>query len=219
MATAIERTIEIPTKSGDVVHGDLTVPEAVSGMVIFAHGSGSSRFSSRNRHVAEHLNDHSLGTLLMDLLTAAEDEVDQRTREHRFDIPLLGRRLVEAMDHLAGEDDVPPSPVGLFGASTGAAAALVAASERPDAVGAVVSRGGRPDLAGDALPSVTAPTLLLVGGLDHAVIGMNEDAATRLRAEHEIRIVEGASHLFEEPGTLDEVARHATDWFLDHLGH
>lgn len=186
-------------------------------MVVFAHGSGSSRHSPRNRQVAEAIQPRGLGTLLIDLLTPEEDELDRRTGELRFDIELLSERVGGAVAWVRGE--LPGLGVGLFGASTGAAAALVAAAEAPDDVGAVVSRGGRPDLAGEALPRVLAPTLLIVGSLDPEVLGMNRDAMARMeRASAELEVVEGASHLFEEPGTLERVSELARDWFARHLG-
>lgn len=197
--------------------GSLTVPAHAPGIVLFAHGSGSSRFSPRNRAVATILNEAGLATLLFDLLTAEENEIDLRTRELRFDIELLTERLVGAIDWLGGRAEVADLPAGLFGASTGAAAALRAAAARPKAVGAVVSRGGRPDLAGAALPRVEAPTLLIVGGDDGPVITMNQDAAAQLHCEHRLHIVPGATHLFEEPGKLEQVATLARDWFLRHL--
>ena len=204
------------TVDGVVLPGDLTRPPAGGGVVLFAHGSGSSRHSPRNRRVAGRLQRAGFGTLLLDLLTAAEEELDRRSRELRFDIGLLARRLVGAVDWLAdrfgGE-----LRVGLFGASTGAAGALVAAAERPDRVTAVVSRGGRPDLAGRALGRVRAPTLLIVGGADPQVLTLNRQAAGQLAAEHRLEVVPGAGHLFEEPGALDEVARLAAAWFSDHL--
>jgi putative phosphoribosyl transferase len=196
--------------------GDLARPPRSGGIVLFAHGSGSSRHSPRNRRVAEHLQRVGLGTLLLDLLTPDEERLDLRSRELRFDIGLLARRLVGAIDWLAarfgGE-----LRVGLFGASTGAAAALVAAGERPGPVAAVVSRGGRPDLAGPALERVAAPTLLVVGGADTQVLALNRRAAGRLAAPHRMEVVPGAGHLFEEPGALDEVARLAAAWFVAHL--
>jgi dienelactone hydrolase len=213
----IRQSVEIPQPAG-VVHGDLESPDGARGVVVFAHGSGSSRFSPRNREVAATLRSRGLATLLMDLLTREEDEVDQRTAEHRFDIDLLAGRLVGAAEWLAGSP-LGSLPVGFFGASTGAAAALVAAAGLGDRVAAVVSRGGRPDLAGDALPAVTAPTLLIVGGRDDVVIDLNRQAAQRMTAEHGIEIVPGATHLFEEPGTLDRVSTLAGDWFLAHLTH
>ena len=207
--------MRIPVDSGSI-EGDLVVPAGARGTVIFAHGSGSSRLSARNKHVAAALRASGLGTLLFDLLTAAEESLDERTRALRFDIGLLAQRLVAITDAL---DDVPTAqgrPVGYFGASTGAAAALVAAAERP-AVRAIVSRGGRPDLAGDALPRVTAPTLLIVGELDRDVLGLNRDAQARLGGPTELVIVPAATHLFEEPGALDEVARLATHHFTRYL--
>jgi putative phosphoribosyl transferase len=201
---------------GVALDGDLAPPPAGGGVVLFAHGSGSSRHSPRNRSVAERLQRAGFGTLLLDLLTADEEELDQRSRELRFDIGLLARRLVGAVDWLAARFGGEP-PVGLFGASTGAAGALVAAAERPDRVAAVVSRGGRPDLAGPALERVTAPTLLIVGGADPQVLALNRQAAARLAARHRLEVVAGAGHLFEEPGALDEVARLAAAWFSDHL--
>jgi dipeptidyl aminopeptidase/acylaminoacyl peptidase len=184
--------------------------------VIFAHGSGSSRFSSRNRQVAESLNRGQFATLLLDLLTQAEERIDVRTAEYRFDIPLLGRRVIAATDWAARHPVVSDLPIGYFGASTGAAAALIAAAERPNTA-AVVSRGGRPDLAGDALSLVRAATLLIVGGEDAPVIEMNEAAMRQMRAPVELAIVPRATHLFEEPGTLEEVQRLALDWFARHI--
>jgi len=191
--------------------GDLTLPPGTPMVVAFAHGSGSSRLSPRNREVSGYLNSQGLGTFLFDLLT--EDEAADRANV--FDIDLLATRVVSAIDWLRREH--PHLAIGLFGASTGAAAALVAASRRPEDVVAVVSRGGRPDLAGDALARVTAPTLLIVGGRDYDVIGLNSDAARQMRCEHRIEIVPGATHLFEEPGTLDQVSALAADWFRTHV--
>jgi len=208
--------VQIAT-AGVELPGDLAVPDGATGVVLFAHGSGSSRHSPRNRQVAQHLNDEGLATLLLDLLTAEEDAVDVRTRELRFDIPMLGRRLVGAVDWLQGREDTGPLPVGTFGASTGAAAALIAAAERPTAVGAVVSRGGRPDLAGAWLAQVKAPTLLVVGEHDPQVLELNRRASEMLSASCEIEIVPGATHLFEEPGALEQVERLAADWFTRHL--
>ncbi|MNL31234.1 putative phosphoribosyl transferase [compost metagenome] len=186
-------------------------------MVLFAHGSGSSRHSPRNRYVAEVLRRRGVGTLLMDLLSVEEERVDERTAHLRFDIPLLASRLVGAIDWLQAEPETRSLPVGLFGASTGGGAALVAAAERPAQVRAVVSRGGRPDLAGAALSRVEAPTLLIVGGDDPVVIGLNQEAMATMRSERLLRLVPGATHLFEEPGTLEAVARLAADWFATHL--
>src|SRR5215218_1511646 len=200
------------------LEGSLGVPDNARGIVLFAHGSGSGRHSPRNRYVAESLREVNLATLLIDLLTPEEEEVDLRTRHLRFDIGLLAARLAGATDWLAQEPDTQGLRVGYFGASTGAGAALVAAAKRPEAVGAVVSRGGRPDLAGEALPRVAAPTLLIVGGEDEPVVGMNREALGQIGAPvKRLEIVPGASHLFEEPGTLEEVARLAGAWFNDYL--
>jgi putative phosphoribosyl transferase len=212
----LERTVSIPA-DGVTLEGTLGVPPAVLGIVLFAHGSGSSRFSPRNRYVARTLRSAGLGTLLLDLLSPSEEQVDEVTRHHRFDIPMLARRLVLAIDWLAAQPATANLPVGLFGASTGAAAALVAAAERPDRVAAVVSRGGRPDLAGDALPRVRAPTLLIVGGRDEVVLTLNEQARARMHANVELVIVPGATHLFEERGALEQVAAAARDWFVTHM--
>jgi dienelactone hydrolase len=198
--------------------GDLTLPPNPRGLVIFAHGSGSSGKSPRNREVAADLQRGQLATLLFDLLTLEEEAVDRHTAHLRFDIGLLAERLVGATDWARGQAGLTRLPFGYFGASTGAAAAIVAAAERPVEVAAVVSRGGRPDLAGPALGRVRAPTLLIVGGHDPAVIDLNEKAQALIRAEVELRIVLGASHLFEEAGALDEVARLARAWFARHLG-
>jgi putative phosphoribosyl transferase len=200
-----------------VLEGNLGVPDGARGVVLFAHGSGSGRHSPRNRYVAQVLREAGLATLLIDLLTAEEEEVDLRTRHLRFDIGLLAERLVGATEWLERNPDTQDLRVGYFGASTGAGAALVAAAERPEPIGAIVSRGGRPDLAGPALPRVTAPTLLIVGGNDFPVIGMNQEAMEQLRTEKRLEIVPGATHLFEEPGALEEVARLAADWFVRHL--
>lgn len=210
------RTVRVPS-TGALLTGDLVVPERTAGeerrgVVVFAHGTGSSRHSPRNRAVAAELNRAGLGTLLLDLLTEDEERADQLSREHRFDIRLLTERLTTAVDWVAGR--VPELPLGLFGASTGAAAALTTAAERPEEVRAVVSRGGRPDLAGDALERVRAPVLLVVGGRDEAVLEVNNAAARRLRADYRLRVVPEATHLFEEPGALEEVAAAARDWFL-----
>lgn len=200
------------------LEGNLNVPENAQGVVLFAHGSGSSRHSPRNRYVAQVLQEAGLATLLIDLLTPDEEQVDMRTGHLRFDIGLLAERLVGATDWLQGHPNTRHLGVGYFGASTGAGAALVAAAERPDVTAAVVSRGGRPDLAGPALPRVKAPTLLIVGGNDVPVISMNDEAMAQLRTEKQLVIVPGATHLFEEPGALEEVARLARDWFLKYLG-
>ncbi len=209
---------EIMVQAGEVaLPAFLSVPGEAKGIVLFVHGSGSSRFSSRNRYVADVLNEGGLATLLFDLLTPEEHAIDQMTAELRFDIGLLSHRTIATLDWLAANDLLNTLPVGLFGASTGAAAALNAAAARPAQVRAVVSRGGRPDLALAALPEVRAPTLLIVGGLDEPVIQMNEEAARHLQAPQELVIVEGATHLFEEPGALEQVAALARDWFLRHL--
>ncbi len=222
MPDPVDRTVSLPASDGGELGGgelagDLIVPEAAAGLVVFAHGSGSSRHSSRNRWVAGELRRAGLGTLLMDLLTAEEDRRDARTGQWRFDISLLTRRVLGVLDWLSEQDGVRQLPLGLFGASTGAAAALGAAAARHDAVRAVVSRGGRPDLASEDLSAVRAPTLLIVGGRDAEVLGFNRRAAEQLSAPQEIRVVEGATHLFEEPGALDTVAAAAADWFGRHL--
>jgi putative phosphoribosyl transferase len=199
------------------IEGDLQIPEGAVGTVLFAHGSGSSRHSSRNRYVASELNAAGLATLLIDLLTREEEAVDQHTAHLRFDIPLLAERLVAATRWLGKDPSTRSLRVGYFGASTGAAAALVAAATVPDQVSAVVSRGGRPDLAGEALPRVRAPTLLIVGSRDTQVLEMNRAAMARMQTVTRLEIVPGASHLFEEPGTLETVAHLARDWFLRYL--
>ncbi|MBV8070582.1 MAG: dienelactone hydrolase family protein [Acidobacteriaceae bacterium] len=203
--------------AGEVtLQADLTLPRSPAGIVLFAHGSGSSRHSPRNRYVAEVLNERGLGTLLADLLTAAEEEEETTTRL-RFDIALLTRRLTAITDWLGGQDQTRGYNLGLFGASTGAAAALLTAAHRPDAVKAVVCRGGRPDLAGRDICAVRAPTLLIVGGRDTAVLELNRDAKTQMTCRSELIIVRGATHLFEEPGALPEVAKLAAEWFTAHL--
>ncbi|MEU1681827.1 alpha/beta fold hydrolase [Micromonospora zamorensis] len=209
-------TVAIPV--GDAqLPADLMLPAQPVGVVLFAHGSGSSRHSPRNVAVARALNGRGLGTVLVDLLTPTEDEVDARTAELRFDIGLLASRLAGIVDWLAVQRLAGDVPIGLFGASTGAAAALVAASSRADRVGAVVSRGGRPDLAEEALAQVRTPTLLLVGGLDEEVITLNERALAEMGEVGELRVIPGATHLFEEPGTLEQVADQAGTWFTTHL--
>ncbi|MFI9611946.1 dienelactone hydrolase family protein [Streptomyces sp. NPDC052023] len=212
----ISDMVLIPTDTA-MLPGDLVVPAPAQAVVLFAHGSGSSRHSSRNRTVAAELRSAGMGTLLMDLLSEREERHDALTGEHRFDIPFLGRRLVAAIDWLDTQPDTRGLPVVVFGASTGAAAALVAAAERPDRVLAVVSRGGRPDLAGDALEAVGAPVLLIVGGADHEVLRLNQEAADRLRAPHALHVVPGATHLFEEPGALHDVADVARRWCGERL--
>jgi putative phosphoribosyl transferase len=210
-----ERSVQIPT-SGAI--GDLTVPGNARGIIIFAHGTGSSRLSPRNRFVASVLQRAKLATLLLDLLTPEEEQVDVRTRQLRFNIDLLANRLVEASEWLGHDHDGGGSlPLGYFGASTGAAAALMAAAQLAGSIHAVVSRGGRPDLAGSALSKVTAPTLLIVGGDDYAVIDLNEKALKELQCEKRLEVVPGATHLFEEPGTLEQVAELASNWFENHL--
>jgi putative phosphoribosyl transferase len=211
----VEREAAIPA-GGAQLRGDLAAPDGASGVVVFAHGSGSGRHSPRNRRVAESLREAGLATLLLDLLTEEEERVDARTAELRFDIGLLASRLDAAAAWLQQQDDARHLDVGFFGASTGAAAALVAAATRP--VRAIVSRGGRPDLAGDALERVTAPTLLVVGSLDETVLELNRQSLDRLRCEKDLQVVEGAGHLFEEPGALDRVAGLAAGWFRAHLG-
>lgn len=212
-------TGEVIVESDQVtLPGFLAAPEGATGIVLFAHGSGSSRLSSRNRFVAEVLNEAGLATLLFDLLTSDEHRIDEQTRHLRFDIGLLARRLRGVIDWIDRREDTARMKIGLFGASTGAAAALIAATERPDLVRAVVSRGGRPDLAGDWLPEVQAPTLLIVGGDDVTVRELNERAADMLlRAEHRVEVVPGATHLFEEPGALERASQLARDWFQRHL--
>ena len=214
---AVQEDVRI--RDGDVIiEGDLHVSERALGLVIFAHGSGSSRFSMRNRRVAEGLESAGCATLLMDLLTRYEEEVDAMTAEFRFDIPLLGRRVVAAVDWAAGHQAVRDLRIGYFGASSGAAAALSAAAHRPDVSAAVVSRGGRPDLAGESvLRAIQPPTLLIVGGADEPVIALNEDAMKFIRAEVRLEIIPGATHLFEEPGALEEVTRLASGWFTRHF--
>jgi dienelactone hydrolase len=212
------KTTEITVPVGEVtLAGDLTMLKEAIGVVLFAHGSGSSRHSPRNRQVAVVLNDVGFATFLLDLLSATEEEVDLRTGELRFDIELLAERVVGATDWLRAQPETAALPIGYFGASTGAAAALVAAAQRPDAIGAIVSRGGRPDLAGTALAEVRAPTLLIVGGEDTVVISLNRDALAQLQVEKALEIVPGATHLFAEPGALERVAELASDWFARHL--
>jgi dienelactone hydrolase len=211
-----ERSVKI-TPSG--VRGDLTIPGNAGGVVIFAHGSGSSRLSSRNRFVAGVLQRAGLATLLLDLLTAEEEQIDIHTRHLRFDIDLLAERLVHATRWRIDDPEIGRLPVGYFGASTGAAAALIAAAQLPQQTRAVVSRGGRPDLAGTALPMVKAPTLLIVGGDDDPVIELNEKALNELRCEKKLEIVPGATHLFEESGTLEQVAALASNWVGNYAFH
>lgn len=212
----VQESLRIPA-AGVVLEADLVVPEEPRGVVLFAHGSGSSRHSPRNRFVAAELQTAGLATLLADLLTRSEEQLDALTAELRFDIGLLATRLAALTDWAAGAEPTAGLGIGLFGASTGAAAALVAAAERPDAVQTVVSRGGRPDLAGEYLRNVRRPTLLIVGGEDTVVIDLNRQAMEQLKGEARLEIVPGATHLFEEPGALEKVARLARDWFALHL--
>lgn len=202
------RAVEIPAPPVRLA-ADLAIPDRPSGVVLFAHGSGSSRFSARNRHVAERLNTAGFATLLLDLLSPEEEQ----NRANVFDVGLLAERLVAATRWMRERSGTVPAPIGYFGASTGAAAALIAAAALGDGVDSVVSRGGRPDLAGDALPRVRAPTLLIVGGADRAVLELNETAGSRLRCRHELAVVPGATHLFEEPGALEQVGELAAGWF------
>ncbi|MQA86764.1 MAG: hypothetical protein GEV03_19575 [Streptosporangiales bacterium] len=217
MAPISTRAVRVRAGS-TVLDGDLTVPGDARGLVIFAHGSGSSRHSPRNREVASVLQDAGFATLLFDLLTTGEEEADARTGHLRFDIDLLAERLASVVDWSRGEYEVARGPVGLFGASTGAAAALRAAAERPGDVAAVVSRGGRPDLAEPLLAGVRAPTLLLIGERDVEVLPLNEDAAAKMTCVKEVAVIPGASHLFPEAGALESVARHAAEWFRRYLG-
>jgi putative phosphoribosyl transferase len=215
--TATIEAVEVPV-GATTLKGDLRVPVSAQGLVIFAHGSGSSRFSTRNRQVADFLGERGFATLLLDLLTSQEEAIDVDTAEYRFDIARLGPRVSAAADWAATRTDIGALPVGCFGASTGAAAALIAAAERPATIAAVVSRGGRPDLAGEALGGrVTAPTLLIVGGHDEPVIELNRDAMRQMHGHVELEIVPGATHLFEEPGTLERVCELAAGWFARYL--
>lgn len=210
------RAIRVQLDAERVLDGDLVLPADPLGLVVFAHGSGSSRLSPRNQFVAEQLNHAGLATLLIDLLTPDEDIADRATGEWRFDIGLLAERLGRFIEWAEAEPDLGRLPVHLFGASTGGGAALAAAAAFPERVGSVVSRGGRPDLADDALPQVRAPTLLIVGGLDRHILALNRQAAQRLVVEWRLDVVEGATHLFEEPGMLEQVADLATQWFVAH---
>jgi putative phosphoribosyl transferase len=199
--------------------GNLTVVDQASALVLFAHGSGSSRHSPRNQFVARTLNDTGLATLLFDLLTPEEELVDTRTAKFRFDIDLLAKRLVHATTWAKRQQQTRDLRIGYFGSSTGGGAALVAAAQLPDDVGAVVSRGGRPDLAAAALPKVQAPTLLIVGGQDEIVIELNEQARNQMRCKVKVEIIPGATHLFEEPGALEQVAKLASNWFINDIAH
>ena len=212
-----QRTVRVPA-GREALEGDLSVPAHARGMVLFAHGSGSSRFSARNKHVATVLQESGFATLLLDLLTPNEEDLDRRSGDYRFDIGRLAERLIAAAEWLGLEDSTAPLSLSMFGASTGGGAALVAAAELPERVTAVVSRGGRPDLAGKALERVMAPTLLIVGGNDEVVLELNRGALARLRATARLEVIPGATHLFEEPGALDEVSRHASAWFETYGG-
>ena len=217
LADHVARPVAIPAREATLA-GDLTVPAGANGIVLFAHGSGSSRASPRNVRVAARLARAGLATLLFDLLTPTEEQRDLYTREHRFDIPLLARRLVDATDWVDAQPELAGLPVGYFGASTGAAAALVAAVERSRRVGAVVSRGGRPDLAGaDVLARVAVPTLLVVGGNDDVVLELNQVALASIRCAKRLDVVPGATHLFEESGALEQVATLAAEWLVEYL--
>jgi dienelactone hydrolase len=216
VGTLAPTAVTIPI-DGEHLSADLTIPASAIGLVIFAHGSGSGRHSPRNQFVARTLQERRLATLLADLLTMPEEREDQYTRRWRFDIPLLGRRVDALIDWARADARLASLFIGVFGASTGAAAALIAAADRPKFVRAVVSRGGRPDLAGPALPLVEAPTLMLVGGFDEPVIELNREAIAKMTCPVRLEIVPGATHLFEEPGTLEQVAGRAADWFAFHL--
>jgi putative phosphoribosyl transferase len=210
---------EVQIRAGRaVLPGNLNIPKEATALVLFAHGSGSSRHSPRNQFVARTLNEARLATLLFDLLTPREEATDMQTREHRFNIQLLAERLVHATKWAKQQEQTSNLRTGYFGSSTGGAAALVAAVDVPQDVGAVVSRGGRPDLAGEALPKVQAPTLLIVGGNDDIVIELNEQARDKMHCEVKLEIIPGATHLFEEPGTLEKVAQFASEWFVKHIG-
>jgi dienelactone hydrolase len=218
MNLTIDQNIEITIPiNAHFLEGILNIPNHCQGMVIFAHGSGSGRYSKRNQSIANYFNEHKLATLLFDLLTPEEEMIDEYSREFRFNIPLLAERILIATHWLLQEPKTKSLPIGYFGASTGAAAALVAAAKMVGTVRAIVSRGGRPDLAGNALLLVQAPTLLIVGGNDYSVLGLNQTAMEKLCCEKALRIVNHASHLFEEPGTLEEAGRLAMDWYLKFL--
>lgn len=216
MQTLAPRTLKLPVSDAELT-ADLLLPADAIGLVVFAHGSGSSRLSPRNLQVAHYFNELGLATLLFDLLTAPEERVDRLSAEYRFDIPRLSQRLAGVIDWLAGNAELGTLRIGLFGASTGAAAALIAAAQRPQAVHAVVSRGGRSDLAGPALAKVTAPTLQIVGGADPQVLRLNREVSQQLQCEQQLAVVPGATHLFEEPDALEQVASLAGDWFCRHL--
>ncbi len=214
--TNLPDPVQIPV-DGEAIFGDLQLPERAQGLVLFVHGSGSSRFSSRNRFVAEQLNHCGLGTLLVDLLTKEEQEIDEQTMQLRFDIPLLARRSMLAVQWEMEQPKLKEMPIGLFGASTGAAAALITAATLQGKIAAVVSRGGRPDMAEGALQQVEAPTLLIVGSKDRTVLDLNESAARQMHCVSRLHIIPGATHLFEEAGTLEQVATIAGDWFVEHM--
>jgi putative phosphoribosyl transferase len=216
MTTAVETELRIPIDSVEV-EGNLNIPKGAEALVVFVHGSGSSRYSPRNQFVAAEFNREGLGTLLFDLLTVVEEDVDNVTGQYRFDIPLLAHRLVAVTEWLKSYPETVRLKLGFFGASTGAAAALIAAAKLPMAVSAVVSRGGRPDLASEYLPMVEAPTLFLVGGWDEDVLMLNRKAQAMMRIKTKLVVVEEATHLFEEPGKLEEVAAISADWFKRHL--
>ena len=218
-ATQASTAREVRIAAGDAwLYGDLVTPPGFAGLVLFAHGSGSGRHSARNRQVAQKLQEAGIATLLFDLLTTQEEQVDLQTREHRFDIPLLTRRMQDATEWVWSQPELHHAPIGYFGASTGSAAAIIAAARLGERIKAVVSRGGRPDLAGPAaLAAVTAPTLLIVGGADHGVIELNQEAFQRLQCDKDLIVVPGATHLFEERGALDEVAQAAASWFARHM--
>ena len=216
MRSIASRTLKLPVSDAELA-ADLLLPDDAIGLVVFAHGSGSSRLSPRNLQVAHYFNELGLATLLFDLLTASEERVDRLSAEYRFDIPRLSQRLVGVLDWLAGNAELGALRIGLFGASTGAAAALIAASQRPQTVHAVVSRGGRSDLAGAALAQVRAPTLQIVGGADPQVLRLNREVSKQLQCEQQLAVVPGATHLFEEPDALEQVALLAGDWFCRHL--
>jgi putative phosphoribosyl transferase len=210
--SSLESALKIPVGNVEV-EGNMFLPQQASGLVVFAHGSGSSRFSPRNQYVAKEINKANIGTLLFDLLTPGEEEEDELTGDYRFDIALLAQRLIGVTQWLRNDPSTQNVKLGYFGASTGAAAALIAAAKMPEAVSVVVSRGGRPDLAGEYLSQVQAPTLLLVGGWDEEVIELNKQAQRQMTNENKLVVIPAATHLFEEPGKLEEVARFASDWF------
>ncbi len=212
----ISKEIKISINNKDI-NGSMEIPAAAKGIVLFAHGSGSSRFSSRNRYVAKILNENNLGTLLFDLLTEEEEKLDIYTSEYRFNIKLLAERLITVTDWLLKEQFINGLKVGYFGASTGAAAALIAAAKKSDIIFAVVSRGGRPDLAMESLPEVKAPTLLIVGGEDFQVIELNKTALSMINVKKKLEIIPGATHLFEEQGALEKVAALSAKWFIENL--